>query len=108
MEAFSWGKFFNGFSTLVGWAKFASFWVKVLLVVIPVLGSVWAYHAVYTKGYVAGKDVGYKSGYSVASDWFAAHPIIQTGDNCTINNNVTKPNNHFQFGVWPLRLGWCE
>lgn len=109
MEPFSWTKFFSGFTTVVGWAKFASFWVKVVMIVAPILAGVWYTHTVYQKGFNKGevtmeaiKDAEFKK-------WIAEHPQQTfTGDGCTVNNNVSKANNHFQMGIFPLRIGWCE
>ena len=108
-EPFSWSKFFGGFSTLVGWAKFASFWIKVAMIVVPILGSVWVYHHVYTKGYNKGYAVGMDVKNAEWMKYEAEHPRQTfTGDHAQVNNNVRVPNNRFQFGVFPLRIGWCE
>ncbi len=107
-EAFNWGKFFSGFTTAVGWAKTTVMIVKIVLILVAIGGPVLICRAWYTTGYKAGQTVGYKGGYKDASDWFAAHPVIQTGDNCTINNNVQEKDNHFKIGIFPLRIGWCS
>lgn len=108
-EPFSWSKFFSGFNTVVGWAKFASFWVKVAMVVIPIVTAAWFYHSVYQKGFNRGSAVMEKLKDEEFKRWVADHPQQTfTGENCTVNNNVQKPNNHFQMGIFPLRIGWCE
>lgn len=110
-EPFSWSKFLSGFNTVVGWAKFASFWLKVAVIAVPLVASVWAYKVVYSKGYASAKEAFYApryiAGYEAGLKWADEHPKqIITGS--TVNNNVNKVNNKFGMSIFPLRFGWCE
>ena len=107
-ESFSWTKFFSGFNTVVGWAKFASFWIKVALIVVPLLMAAWAYHSIYKTGYNKGYSVGMEIKNAEWMKFEADNPRQKFGDNCKVDNNVHIPNNHFQMGIFPLRIGWCE
>jgi len=107
MEAFSWSKFFSGLTSIVGWAKFASMWLKVAMIVVPILTGAFAYKMVYNKGYAKGQAVTRALADQEFKQWIADHPQ-QTISGSTVNNNVAKPNNKFGISVFPLRLGWCE
>jgi protein involved in sex pheromone biosynthesis len=107
-EPFSWEKFFGGLTTVVGWAKFASFWVKALMIAIPILSCVLAYRVVYNKGYNKGVVVTRAVADQEFKQWIAEHPQQTFGPGSTANNNVAKKNDHFQIGVFPFRIGWCE
>jgi len=106
-ESFSWGKFMGGLTTVVGWAKFASFWLRVAMVAVPLVTGYFAYTAVYNKGYVRGQAVMHDIKDAEFKKWIAEHPQ-QTISGSTVNNNVTKANNKFGISIFPLRLGWCE
>ncbi len=106
-EKFSWSKFFGGLNTVVGWAKFASFWLKLAMILIPIILSAWAYKSVYSKGYSKGVAVTTEIKDREFKQWIADHPQ-QTISGSTVNNNVNKPNNRFRMSVFPLTVGWCE
>jgi len=106
-EPFSWQKFFGGLSSIVGWAKFASFWVKALMIAIPILSGFLAYKAVYNKAYSKGVAVTRALADQEFKQWIADHPQ-QTIAGSVVNNNVQKKNDHFQASVFPLRIGWCD
>jgi hypothetical protein len=108
METFSWQKFFSGVNSVVGWAKFASFWLKVMMIVLPIVTGVWFYKYSYGKGYAKGQSVMAEIKDAEFKKWIAEHPQQVFNGAANVNNNVTKKNDRFQFGIFPLRFGWCE
>lgn len=106
-EPFSWPKFWTGITDIVAWAKFASFWVKVAMIVVPLVTGVIAYKVVYNRGYVHGQKVTEDLKDQEFREWIAAHPQ-QTISGSTVNNNVQPKDNHFRMSVWPLTIGWCS